>query len=619
MNPTVEAIGWTLIHFCWQAAAIAAFYRCLSLLAARGSSNTRYLLALGTLLLMAATAVGTFAFEMHSKASLPEAPGTRTSVMPDSFSQLITARSEPAMPGSAWQPASPDLTRSRLLMSVRQLPVLGLIDGLWLLGVLVLSLRSLGGWCLIQRLHATLTLEAPDRVQASFRAIGSALKIHRPVLLRVSGAVTGPVTVGALRALVLLPVSALASLSPDELEAVLAHELAHVRRADFFWNLVQTLVETLFFFHPAVWWISGRIRRERELCCDDLALSVCPRPLAYANALFELEQQRSRIGQLSMALSGHQPARTLGMRIARILGEPVASTGAREPFSLAAAASVLVLLLLPVPQLMASLKPASNPDQEQAALSIAAAPVAAQVAPVAAQVAPVAAQVAAESVVPSAPAPARVAVSVARPKPKPDQEAQAREDEAPEQNAGKEGEKGDYIDRMKAEGYDLELDKYIAMKVEGVTPEYARAMSQLGFGKLNADQLIACKVQGVTPEYIAKIKSSGFKVETVQDAISYRIFAVTPEFIAGMKDAGFDGLTAQQLLALRVEGVTPEYARRIKEQFPGASSDELAKTRIFNINAAFISSAQRHGFKDLTIEKLVKLRISGVLDEDVSR
>ena len=607
MNPTVEAIGWTLIHFCWQAAAIAAFYRCLSLLAARGSSNTRYLLALGTLLLMAATAVGTLAFEMHSKASLPQAPGTRTPVMPDSFSLLITARSELAMPGSAWQAASPDLTRSRLLMSVRQLPVLGLIDGLWLLGVLVLSLRSLGGWCLIQRLRATLTVEAPDRVQASFRAIGSALKIHRPVLLRVSGAVTGPVTVGALRALVLLPVSALASLSPDELEVVLAHELAHVRRADFFWNLVQTLVETLFFFHPAVWWISGRIRRERELCCDDLALSVCPRPLAYANALFELEQQRSRIGQLSMALSGHQPARTLGMRIARILGEPVASTGAREPFSLAAAASVLVLLLLPVPQLMASLKPASNPDQEQAALSALAA------------AAPVAAPVAAESVVPSAPAPARIAVSVAKPKPKPDQEAQAREEEAPEQNAGKEGEKGDYIDRMKAEGYDLELDKYIAMKVEGVTPEYARAMSQLGFGKLNADQLIACKVQGVTPEYIAKIKSSGFKVETVQDAISYRIFAVTPEFIAGMKDAGFDGLTAQQLLALRVEGVTPEYARRIKEQFPGASSDELAKTRIFNINTDFIASAQRHGFKDLTIEKLVKLRISGVLDEDDSR
>jgi beta-lactamase regulating signal transducer with metallopeptidase domain len=603
MNPTMEAIGWTLIHFCWQAAAIAALYRCLSMLAGRRSSNTRYLLALGALLLMVATAAGTFGFEIDSKASWSEAPGTRTWMLPGTFSPVITARSEPAGPGPARQPASSDFTSSRLMMSVRQLPVLGLIDGLWLVGVLVLSLRSLGGWCLIQRLRATATVEAPAQVRASFRAISSALKIHSPVLLRVSSAVTGPVTVGALRALVLLPVSALTSLSPDELEVVLAHELAHVRRADFFWNLVQTLIETLFFFHPAVWWISGRIRHERELCSDDLALSVCPRPLAYANALFELEQQRSRVGQLSMALNGHQPARTLGMRIARILGEPVASPGAREPFSLAAAASVLVLLLLPVPQLMASLKPSPRRAQEQVAASTAAA----------------AAPVAAQSVVPPAPTPARITVSVAEPKPKPDLEAQAREDEAPEQNAGTEGGKGDYIDRMKAAGYDLELDKYIAMKVEGVTPEYARAMSQLGFGKLSADQLIACKVQGVTPEYIAKIKSSGFRVETVQDAISYRIFAVTPEFIAGMKDAGFDGLTSQQLLALRVEGVTPEYARSIKEQFPGATSDDLAKTRIFNINAAFIGSAKRHGFTDLTVEKLVKLRISGVLDEEDPR
>jgi beta-lactamase regulating signal transducer with metallopeptidase domain len=601
MNPTVEAIGWTLIHFCWQAAAIAASYRSLSSLAGRRSSNTRYLLALGALLLMFATAVVTFGFEMHSNASLSEAPGTRTWMVPDTFSPVITARSEPGKPGAALQPTSSDLTSSNLMMSVPQLPVLRLIDGLWLLGVLVLSLRSLGGWWLIQRLHATSTVEAPAQVRASFRAIASALKIHRPVLLRVSSAVTGPVTVGALRALVLLPVSAATSLSPDELEVVLAHELAHVRRADFFWNLVQTLVETLFFFHPAVWWISGRIRHERELCCDDLALSVCPDPLVYANALFELEQQRSRIGQLSMALNGHQPARTLRMRIARILGEPVANTTSREPFSLAAAAVVLVVLLLPVPQVMASLKPASPRDHAQVAASTAAA----------------AAPVAAASVVPAAPTPAQVTVSVAEPKP--DVEAAAREAEAPQQNAREEGEKGDYIDRMKAAGYDVELDKYIAMKVQDVTPEYARAMSQLGFGKLSADQLIACKVQGVTPEYIAKIKSSGFAVKTIQDAISYRIFEVTPEFIAGMKDAGFDGLTSQQLLALRVQGVTPEYARSIKAQFPGASSDDLVKTRIFNINAAFIASAKRHGFTDLTLEKLVKLRISGVLDDDDSK
>ena len=605
MNPTVGAIGWTLIHFCWQAAVIAASYRILSLLAARWSSNTRYLLALGALLLMFATAVGTFGFEMHSNASLSEAPGTKTRRVPDTFSPVITAGSELAKPVAGLPPTSSDLTSSSLMMSVPQLPVLRLIDGLWLLGVLVLSLRSLGGWWLIQRLRATATVEAPAQVRASFRAIASALKIHMPVLLRVSSAVTGPVTVGALRALVLLPVSAATSLSPDELEVVLAHELAHVRRADFFWNLVQTLVETLFFFHPAVWWISGRIRHERELCCDDLALSVCPNPIVYANALFELEQQRSRTGQLSMALNGHQPGRTLRMRIARILGEPEANRAFREPFSLAAAAAALVVLLLPVPQLMASLKPASPPDHAQVAASTAAA-----------AVAPV---VAASIVVPPMQAPVPSPVTVSVPEPKPEVEAAAREAEARQQNAREEGEKGDYIDRMKAAGYDQELDKYIAMKVQDVTPEYARAMSQLGFGKLSADQLIACKVQGVTPEYIAKLNAGGVKVNTVQDAISYRIFEVTPEFIAALKDAGFDGLSSQQLLALRVQGVTPEYARSIKEQFPGATSDDLVKTRIFNINAALIASAKRHGFTDLTLEKLVKLRISGVLDDDDSK
>ena len=598
MNPTVEAIGWTLIHFCWQAAAIAAAYRGLSLLMVRRSSNARYLLALGALMLMLTASVITFAFEMNSNASLSEALGAGKLMAPYTFSPVVTPGSEPGKLVASVQPTAAGSASS--LAPALQLPLLRAIDGVWLLGVLVLSLRSLGGWWLIQRLRATATVEAPAAVQASFRGIAAALKIHRPVLLRVSSAVTGPVTVGALRALVLLPVSAAMSLSPDELEVVLAHELAHVRRADFFWNLVQIMVETLFFFHPAVWWIGGCIRHERELCCDDLALTVCPNPVVYANALFELEQQRSRIGQLSMALDGHQPARTLRMRIARILGEPMANTAARGPFSLAAAAAVLVVLLLPVPQVMASLKPATLATH---------------------------AQVAATEIASEPAAPSVAALTTPTPKPSPAKASVIALDSAPAavepdpQQSAEEGksEKGDYIDRMKAAGYDVDLDKYIAMKVQDVTPEYARSMSQLGFGKLSADDLIACKVQGVTPEYITKIKQSGFEVKTVQDAISYRIFEVTPEFVEGMKAAGFNGLTSQQMLAMRVQGVTPDYARSIKAQFPGATPDDLVKTRIFNINADFIASAKRHGFTDLNLEKLVKLRISGVLDDSDSK
>jgi hypothetical protein len=100
---------------------------------------------------------------------------------------------------------------------------------------------------------------------------------------------------------------------------------------------------------------------------------------------------------------------------------------------------------------------------------------------------------------------------------------------------------------MKAAGYDVDLDKYIAMKIQDVTAEYARSMSQLGFGKLSADDLIACKIQGVTSEYIAGLKQNGLEVKDIQDAISYRIFEVTPEFVAGMKAAGYGGLSSQEL------------------------------------------------------------------------
>ena len=96
------------------------------------------------------------------------------------------------------------------------------------------------------------------------------------------------------------------ALSPEQLEAVLAHELAHVRRADYLWNLIQTMAETLLFFHPAVWWLGRRLREQRELCCDDVAVQSCADPLVYATALLRLEERRSQRLSLAMALDGHQ-------------------------------------------------------------------------------------------------------------------------------------------------------------------------------------------------------------------------------------------------------------------------------------------------------------------------
>jgi beta-lactamase regulating signal transducer with metallopeptidase domain len=568
--------------------------------------------ALSALLLMLAAAAGTFAWELRdgfsSAAFAGSGSGEQNALQGSALAHGAFPRSlEPGI--AAAESAAKSLTLAEMLRGM-----LPWIDGLWVLGVVVLSLRTLGGWMLIEKLRRSATADAPAAVQASFLRIAAAMGLRREVLLRVSSAIAGPVTVGVVRALVLLPLSAATSLSMEEMEVVLAHELAHVRRADFLWNLLQALAETLFFFHPAVWWVSARIRYERELCCDDIALEYCSNPLVYAHALFRLEEQRSRQMQLAMALDGHQLPRTLRMRVARILGEPVMGKGmdAIRPRSLAAACAALMVLLLPVPQLLARLNPvaAVTPTKTREAVR------------------PVLATVSVQAPKPSPSVPRAAVAETSAPnadesrveqqdqdEEKADgaeQTAQASEPQAAPSTPGK----GSYIDRMRAAGYDVDLDKFIAMKIQNVTPEYAQAMSQLGFGKLSADDLIACKIQGVTPEVISKFKQEGFEVKSVHDAISYRIFNLTPEFAAGMKAAGFDGLGSKEMLAMRVQGVTPEYARAIKEQYPSATADDVVRTKIFHIDAAFIASAKKHGFTNLSLDKLVQLSISGLLDDE---
>jgi beta-lactamase regulating signal transducer with metallopeptidase domain len=542
---------------------------------------------------MLATAVATFAWELRTDSTAPSIAATAANLR----ASIAADFPRSAAPGlglvaTPQVPASPHVTLAALLPW---------IDGVWLVGVFTLSVRSLGGWWYLRRLRFASTIEAPDSVAAAFRRISQVLGLSRGITLRLSTAIDSPMTMGTLRAIVLLPLSAVTLLGPEELEVVIAHELAHVRRADFFWNILQTIAETLFFFHPAVWWLSARIRHERELCCDDLALKICPNPIVYAHALVHLEEQRSRHLRFAMALDGHQSHATLLTRIARILGEPMTRIPNRRlrPFSLAAACVGLLVLALPGPHLLASFNPKPQSAPAPATVSAPA-------------VAPVIAT--------------EVAIHIAKPSPFPAQQASSTPEAAPPSEPQSDDKAtpsahphGDYIDQMKAAGYDVDLDKLISMKIQGITPEYARTMAGAGFGKLSADELISCKIQGVTAEYIAQLKQQGFEMNKVQDAVSFRIFNVTPEFVSGMKSAGFDGLTSKQLLSMRVQGVTPEYARTLKQKFPSVTAEELVQARIFRIDDDFIASASRHGFNNLPFKKLVQLRISGILDDESAK
>jgi beta-lactamase regulating signal transducer with metallopeptidase domain len=173
----------------------------------------------------------------------------------------------------------------------------------WLGGVVVLSLRNLGGWIGVQRLRHAGTAPVCQELADRARARVARMRVGRPVRVLQSTLVEIPIAAGWLKPVLLLPANILAGLSTTQLEAIVAHELAHVRRHDFLVNLLQTVAQTLLFYHPVVWWLSRRIRIEREHCCDDMAVRVCDNNTGLGEAPTLLEASRLALEPV-LAVSG---------------------------------------------------------------------------------------------------------------------------------------------------------------------------------------------------------------------------------------------------------------------------------------------------------------------------
>jgi beta-lactamase regulating signal transducer with metallopeptidase domain len=211
---------------------------------------------------------------------------------------------------------------------------------LWFAGVACMSLRLASGWFALVLARRTRTKPAPDWLVELIDDLRQRLAVRQVVRCWQSSRVAIPAVVGWLSPAILLPASALTGLSPDQLRMVLAHELAHIRRHDFLVNVFQSVVETLLFYHPAVWLLSQRIRAEREFCCDDLAMTVDPDRVAYAKALSALESTRNSVSQFAISSQGGP----LMIRIRRILGLPVGNRMSFRP-GVSFVASTLLLLL----------------------------------------------------------------------------------------------------------------------------------------------------------------------------------------------------------------------------------------------------------------------------------
>jgi beta-lactamase regulating signal transducer with metallopeptidase domain len=295
MTSYLQTAGWALIHFVWQGAAIAGAASALLRLTRRRGASTRYVIACVSLAAMLAAPVVT-ARLMWTAAPSPIDRASAILIGQDTAQTV-----QPSLASKTVDPRRDSLSPSGEGGSLAIERFLPGVTVAWLAGVLLLLARMAGGWWRVRRLHHDALSTASSRWQSACRRLAYRLGLPAAAHVVESSLVDVPTVVGWLRPAILLPIAALASLTPDQVEAILAHELAHIRRHDYAVNVLQTLAETLLFYHPAVWWVSKRIRVEREHCCDDIAIGICGDPVGYAQALAELESWRTSTATMNRA------------------------------------------------------------------------------------------------------------------------------------------------------------------------------------------------------------------------------------------------------------------------------------------------------------------------------
>ena len=279
-SPLINALGWTLLHSLWQVCLIAVIFSLVRLFVRRPTSTYRW--ALASLLLAVSWSSYTF-IDLYEPARTTASPISPMSTVATLTTPPLLPLDTPSPTVSVWSAGS------EITLWVE--PYIEFVVIGWLLGIALLSVRLVGGLWYLTRLKrlCTSTLPAWETTTA---ALADRLGLRRPVMLLGSSLAKVPMVVGHWRPAILLPMTLITSLPPEQIEAIIAHELVHVRRYDYWVNILQTAIETLFFYHPAVWWLSSVVRAERENCCDDIAVALCGDATVYVQALSEAETLR---------------------------------------------------------------------------------------------------------------------------------------------------------------------------------------------------------------------------------------------------------------------------------------------------------------------------------------
>lgn len=321
----INSLGWTLLHSLWQYAIIAASCALLLLFTKHFSANTRYLIALGSLILSAL--ISAITFYNYQQAS--------TEIILHSTKQFA---------------ATPFFAEKNLfnLVSFINQHINSLVV-IWLCGFLVYSLKTLRDYRYCQQIKNQHISSTPEQWQSLFAALVAKVGVNPRIELRISTFAIAPCAIGYFKPVILLPVVVITGMTQAQTEMILLHELAHARRQDYAIGLVQTIIKTLFFFNPFLRWISNQIDKEREHACDDIAIAISKNPVLFAHTLKEFANM-SINQKPAMQITGNKLLLT---RITRLFNNNERAT--KSGYSVVA--SLLIILSSVVVTVCANAKP----------------------------------------------------------------------------------------------------------------------------------------------------------------------------------------------------------------------------------------------------------------------
>lgn len=323
----INALGWTVLYSLGQALVLAVVMAILFSALRKQSAQLRYWLANTILYSVLVWSIITF-FQFYDSGV--ESLTAETALI------TLTGTAPELAEASFW---------SVLFLRFSQYfeQHLPLIVTVWLLGVTFFMLRLMGGWLYLQHLRQRYVVPMGADWQAKVQELSAKIGLQKKVRVVESALVQVPMMIGFLKPLILMPIGAVNGLTTEEVESILAHELAHILRNDYLLNILQTIIEVLFYFNPAVWWISANIRLERENCCDDIAVDLCGDSLIYAKALMRLQEAKQTSPSLAMSLSGKK--NQLLHRVRRILNQPQNKSNIMEKFIATCLLLVGILIL----------------------------------------------------------------------------------------------------------------------------------------------------------------------------------------------------------------------------------------------------------------------------------